>query len=180
MSLYGIAAQLSVPPLRQPTLRSTSYVRGKMLCSTYPPYPALPVHSHQGTFLYTVNIKNTQSLLTMPNPPTGDPKQHDPSEFSESLSGSCLCGSITVTISDKDLFKKPRGHLCHCANCRKVAGSYVASNLLIEEENVKIEDKDGTLTVYEDKATLSGNPVYRKFCGKDGKYEPILILLPDV
>ncbi|KAI7360246.1 hypothetical protein KC320_g67 [Hortaea werneckii] len=34
----------------------------------------------------------------MPNQPTGDPKQHDPSTFSESLSGSCLCGSITDTF----------------------------------------------------------------------------------
>lgn len=100
---------------------------------------------------------------------TGDPNQHDPSKFSESLSGSCLCGSITVTITDKDLFTKPRGHLCHCSNCRKVAGSYVASNLLVEADKVKIDDRDGTKKVYEDRATGSGNPVYRSFCGKDGK-----------
>jgi len=84
------------------------------------------------------------------------------------MSGTCLCGSIKVTITEKDLFAKPRGHLCHCANCRKVAGSYVASNLLIEKEKVRIEDRDGTLKVYEDLATLSGNPVYRSFCSKDG------------
>lgn len=106
----------------------------------------------------------------MPNEPTGDPNQHDASKFSEGMSGSCLCGSITVTINDPELFSKRRGHLCHCANCRKVAGSYVASNLLIEQEKVKIEDKDGTMKTYEDKSTLSGNPVYRKFCSKDGKY----------
>lgn len=105
----------------------------------------------------------------MPNPPTGDPNQYDTKEFSDSITGSCLCGSINVTITDKDLFTRKRGHLCHCANCRKVAGSYVASNLLIEKEKVKIEDRDGTLKVYEDYATLSGNPVYRSFCGKDGK-----------
>lgn len=105
----------------------------------------------------------------MPNQPTGDPKQHDPSTFSESLSGSCLCGSITVTIHDKELFTRLRGHLCHCSNCRKVAGSYVASNLLIEAEKVTIDDKNGTLKCYEDKATLSGNPVYRFFCSTDGK-----------
>ena len=56
-----------------------------------------------------------------------------------------------------------------CANCRKVAGSYVASNLLIEQEKVHIEDKNRTLKTYEDYETLSGNPVYRTFCGKDGK-----------
>ncbi|KAK5108856.1 hypothetical protein LTR62_007746 [Meristemomyces frigidus] len=99
---------------------------------------------------------------------TGDPKQHHPSSFASSTTGSCLCGSITVTITDSELFTKPRGHLCHCANCRKVAGSYVSSNLLIEAEKVAIEDRDGTLTTYEDRATGSGNPVYRFFCKKDG------------
>ena len=103
-------------------------------------------------------------------PYTGDPKQHDIEEFKESITGSCLCGSISVTITDSELFTRPRGHLCHCANCRKVAGSYVASNLVIEEDKVKIEDRDGTLKVYEDKATGSGNPVYRSFCSVDGKY----------
>ena len=105
----------------------------------------------------------------MPNDPTGDPKSHDVSEYSESMTGSCLCGSVIVTIKD-NLFTKPRGHLCHCANCRKVAGSYVASNFLIETDKVEIKDRDGTLKTYEDRATLSGNPVYRKFCSVDGKY----------
>ncbi|KAH9815683.1 Glutathione-dependent formaldehyde-activating enzyme [Teratosphaeria destructans] len=104
----------------------------------------------------------------MPNQPTGDPKQHSTDKFADGISGSCLCGSITVTIQEKGLFDRPRGHLCHCANCRKVAGSYVASNLLMEEEKVDIDDRDGTLKTYEDRATLSGNPVYRSFCGKDG------------
>jgi len=108
----------------------------------------------------------------MPNALTGDPNSHDISKFSDSLSGSCLCGSITVTITDKDLFTKPRGHLCHCANCRKVAGSYVSSNLLIEQDKVRIDDRDGTLKTYEDRASASGNPVYRSFCSTDGKYVP--------
>jgi hypothetical protein len=105
----------------------------------------------------------------MPKDPTGDPNSHHTSKFADQLVGTCLCGSITVTITDSELFTKKRGHLCHCANCRKVAGSYVASNLLIETEKVKIDDRDGTLKTYEDYETLSGNPVYRSFCGKDGK-----------
>ena len=106
----------------------------------------------------------------MPKDPTGDPNAHPSSKFSSGMSGTCLCGSVTVTINDSELFTKKRGHLCHCANCRKVAGSYVASNLLIEQEKVTIQDRDGTLKVYEDKETLSGNPVYRSFCSTDGKY----------
>ncbi|KAK5172233.1 uncharacterized protein LTR77_003871 [Saxophila tyrrhenica] len=104
----------------------------------------------------------------MPKEPTGDPKSHPTSEFANGITGSCLCGSITVTINDNELFSKQRGHLCHCANCRKVAGSYVSSNLLIEVGKVEIKDKNGTKKTYEDRETLSGNPVYRSFCSEDG------------
>jgi hypothetical protein len=119
----------------------------------------------------TQNYCTAQAIFATASMPelTGDPKQHEASKFADSISGSCLCGSITVTITDSELFSKPRGHLCHCSNCRKVAGSFVSSNLLIEEDKVKIEDRDGTLKVYEDRATGSGNPVYRFFCSKDGK-----------
>ena len=100
---------------------------------------------------------------------TGNPNQHDISKFSEGMSGTCLCGSIQVTINDKELFTKPRGHLCHCSNCRKVAGSYVASNLLIEEEKVKLEDRKGTMKEFIDKDTGSGKGLSRFFCGTCGK-----------
>ena len=99
----------------------------------------------------------------------GDPKQHHESKFAESITGSCLCGSIVVTITDSELFTKPRGHLCHCANCRKVAGSYVASNLVIEEDKVKIEDRNGTLKEFIDTQTGSGKELSRFFCGTCGK-----------
>lgn len=100
---------------------------------------------------------------------TGDPKQHHQSKFDDGMTGSCLCGSITVHILEKGIFDKPKGHLCYCANCRKVAGSYVASNMLLDEDKVKIEDRDGTLKTFTDTATGSGNPVYRSFCSVDGK-----------
>jgi len=99
---------------------------------------------------------------------TGDPKQHAPASL-HPLRGSCLCGSIHITITDSELFTKRRGHLCHCANCRKVAGSYVAANLIIEEEKVEIEDRDGSLREYKDYETGSGNPVGRFFCSTCGK-----------
>ncbi|GAB7347434.1 hypothetical protein MBLNU459_g4353t1 [Dothideomycetes sp. NU459] len=107
---------------------------------------------------------------------TGDPKRHHPSKFSESLTGTCLCGSIQVTINDNELFTRRRGHLCHCANCRKVAGSYVASNLVIEEDKVKIEDRNGTLKEFIDKDTGSGNALSRFFCGTCGN--PIKSVTP--
>ncbi|GME28561.1 putative glutathione-dependent formaldehyde-activating protein [Neofusicoccum parvum] len=104
---------------------------------------------------------------------TGDPNQHPISEFSEGISGHCLCGSVHITIRDKELFTRRRGHLCHCANCRKVAGSYVASNLTIEEDKVTIEDRDGTLKEFVDTQTMSGQPLGRWFCSS-----PIRSVIP--
>ncbi|KAF2124441.1 hypothetical protein P153DRAFT_426471 [Dothidotthia symphoricarpi CBS 119687] len=112
---------------------------------------------------------------------TGDPKSHDPAAFSTGMSTTCLCGSIRVTITDSELFTRKRGHLCHCANCRKVAGSYVASNLAIEKEKVEVEDPKAVLRRYADYATASGKCVTRCFCGVCGN--PIMSLaeiLPDM
>jgi hypothetical protein len=41
--------------------------------------------------------------------------------------------------------------------------------MLLDASEVKIEDRDGTLKFFDDKATGSGNSVYRYFCEKDGK-----------
>lgn len=166
------------------TRRATSEARHKADCmcsltqTKHRSSPVLPAHAtrHQGAFSHS--IPSDQRTAKMPNEPTGNPNDHQTAKFSDSLSGSCLCGSITVTINDSELFDRPRGHLCHCANCRKVAGSYVASNLLIEAEKVDVKDRDGTLKVYEDKHTLSGNSVFRKFCSVDGKYDrPLAMFL---
>ncbi|KAF3035551.1 hypothetical protein E8E12_003871 [Didymella heteroderae] len=94
-----------------------------------------------------------------PSKLTGDPNSHDLSKFSESLSSTCLCKSIRVTINDNELFTRPRGHLCHCANCRKVAGSYVSSNLAIEKEKVVVDDPKGVMKKYVDMETGSGKKV---------------------
>lgn len=108
--------------------------------------------------------------------PQGNPNDHPITEFDKELKGTCLCGSISVTIRDPELFTRPRGHLCHCANCRKTSGSCVASNLIIESDKVDIQDSAGTLRTYDDYDTLSGNPVHRSFCSVDGKWDYAFIL----
>lgn len=100
---------------------------------------------------------------------TGDPKAHPIDEFADGITGTCLCGSIRVTIHDSELFTRPRGHVCHCANCRKVSGSFAGANFAIEASKVEIHDASGTLKTYHDYDTLSGNPVLRSFCSVDGK-----------
>ncbi|KAH8809281.1 hypothetical protein F5884DRAFT_883338, partial [Xylogone sp. PMI_703] len=79
------------------------------------------------------------------------------------LTGTCLYGSVKVTINDNDLFIKRRGHLCHCVNCRRVRGSHTACNLLIGEEKVEIEDQQGIPTEFIDTATRSGTPLEKFF-----------------
>ncbi|KAH9862897.1 hypothetical protein J1614_010990 [Plenodomus biglobosus] len=101
---------------------------------------------------------------------TGDPKSHPVTEFATGMTGTCLCSSIRVTIHDPELFTRKRGHLCHCANCRKVAGSYVASNLAIEKDKIELQDDNAMLKRYKDFATASGKCVERCFCGGCGWY----------
>ena len=84
------------------------------------------------------------------------------------MEGSCLCGAITVKVSDPDLHTQPRGHLCHCANCRKTSGSAYGANLMIESEKVEITGAD-QMKEYRDSRTRSGNTISRFFCGNCGK-----------
>lgn len=39
------------------------------------------------------------------------------------MEAHCNCGAVHVKIDDAELFSKRRGHICHCSNCRKTAGS---------------------------------------------------------
>lgn len=111
-------------------------------------------------------------------PLTGDPKSHDISEFKDGMTGTCLCGSIKVTIRDQNLFGEPRLLMCHCNNCRHTSGNPVAANLILDEDQVTFEegcksDKkgegEGKLRTFPDYETGSGEPVMRAFCDRCGK-----------
>lgn len=60
------------------------------------------------------------------------------------MEGECLCKAIKVKVNDDNLFgTQRRGHICHCANCRKVAGGLFGVNLIIEEDKVEfVKGKD--------------------------------------
>jgi hypothetical protein len=110
-------------------------------------------------------------MAAPPPPPktpfTGDPKQYPPGHFEKAATGTCLCGSISVTVA-ANIFDLPDMYICHCANCRAVSGSYAAPNLRVRKDVVEIEDRRGTMKKYEDYATGSGNAVVRSFCGGCG------------
>ncbi|KAF2822479.1 hypothetical protein CC86DRAFT_330075 [Ophiobolus disseminans] len=106
--------------------------------------------------------------MSSPSALTGNPNTHDPSTFATGMSATCLCGSIRVTINDSDLFTKPRGHICHCSNCRAASGSYASSNLAISASQVAVSDPSHKLKKYKDRATGSGKVVERCFCSECG------------
>ena len=101
-------------------------------------------------------------------PLTGNPNDYNITELNgKGVTGSCLCGSITVTLTQKDLFAKANGHICHCANCRTFSGS--APNILrLPAKNVQLSDPDKRFKVYVDMNTGSGGPVPRGFCTECG------------
>jgi hypothetical protein len=85
------------------------------------------------------------------------------------MEGHCMCGSVTVKVHDAELFSgKRRGHLCHCRNCRRVAGGIFGANLAIEANKVEIQGEDN-ITEYRDTDTSSGTPMARCFCRTCGR-----------
>lgn len=74
--------------------------------------------------------------------------------------GSCRCGAITLTISDKPKMMVQ----CHCLDCQKATGTGHTSNAYFAEKNVAIQGQAAGFTV----ATDSGAEMTRYFCPKCG------------
>ena len=98
----------------------------------------------------------------------GDPSSCSLSTLKDGMTGSCLCRSITVTVTQNDLFTKPNGHICHCMNCRKITGASSAALLMLPSKNVTLSDPKQYLKTYMDNDTGSGNPLPRSFCSNCG------------
>jgi hypothetical protein len=64
---------------------------------------------------------------------------------------------------------RPRGHLCHCDNCRKTSGSAYGANLSIESEKSRSPAKVEGIQRLED---AERNTVSRFFCGNWGSELP--------
>ena len=59
--------------------------------------------------------------------------------------GSCLCGKVKFTISDKisDIV------YCHCSQCRKAQGSAFATNANVEEKSFHFISGEDNLSAYD-------------------------------
>lgn len=92
----------------------------------------------------------------------------DAASLQDGMQGSCLCGAITLTITQLGLFDKPNGHICHCVNCRQSSGAASLNILCLPTSNVTFSDPQSYLKTYLDNNTGSGNTVARSFCGNCG------------
>ncbi|KAK3113099.1 hypothetical protein LTR53_009947 [Teratosphaeriaceae sp. CCFEE 6253] len=101
-------------------------------------------------------------------PYAGDPNDQDAARFEKGMTGSCLCGSIKVTINKPDLFTQRNGHVCHCANCRKQSGCVASNNIVVARGDVEISDPERLAKTYQDANTGSGLTARRFFCSNCG------------
>ncbi len=82
--------------------------------------------------------------------------------------GGCLCGAVRYRVQWPPLLVAT----CHCGNCQKQAGSALSVIAFLKREQLEVT---GELSTYTDTAD-SGEPVYRKFCGKCGS--PVITETP--
>lgn len=62
------------------------------------------------------------------------------------LSGSCLCGKVTIQITDKFDFV---GY-CHCSGCRKWSGSAFATGGLVDADGFKVTSGERYISYYRE------------------------------
>ncbi|KAF8860955.1 hypothetical protein BDZ45DRAFT_724240 [Acephala macrosclerotiorum] len=105
-------------------------------------------------------------------------------DFKDTAQGSCLCGSITFTLSGAPSTIV----LCHCLSCKKSSGSAFQANGFYEKAQLKILSGEEQIKTYADTSPDAGGIVYRVFCSMCGsrlwnlnpKYKDALIVNPGV
>tara|TARA_B100000029_G_C16767862_1_gene664357 strand:- start:41 stop:454 length:414 start_codon:yes stop_codon:yes gene_type:complete len=71
--------------------------------------------------------------------------------------GGCLCGAVKYEVEGEPV----RVAQCHCDDCRRATGSAFATNIFVEEKNLKI--LYGSTSSYQHIAD-SGNTMTKEFC----------------
>lgn len=79
--------------------------------------------------------------------------------------GSCLCGGVTFEVRGGIL--NPR--YCHCANCRKFAGTAPAAWAMVRTEDFVLTSPEAHVTRYD---SGGGLRVFCATCGSSLWYEP--------
>lgn len=76
------------------------------------------------------------------------------------MKGGCLCGRVRYEIAGEPLAVVT----CHCGNCQKQSGSAFSVVVVLPRDALALT---GDLTTFDDTG-VSGQPVYRRFCGACG------------
>ena len=71
--------------------------------------------------------------------------------------GGCLCGAVKYEVEGEPV----RVAQCHCDDCRRATGSAFATNIFVEEKNLKI--LYGSTSSYQHIAD-SGNTMTKEIC----------------
>jgi hypothetical protein len=82
-----------------------------------------------------------------------------------SVTGECLCGQISVSVTREAFNATDNTCLCHCKNCRQCGGALASIVAIIPDSAVKIT---GQPKIYLDGNTTSGASVQRAFCSNCG------------
>ena len=80
------------------------------------------------------------------------------------IEGGCLCGKIQFKIVGKPLLM---GY-CHCARCRKAAGSAFSANAIVRRADFSWIKGEELVSTYE--ASDVSNSLKRSFCSHCGSY----------
>jgi hypothetical protein len=81
------------------------------------------------------------------------------------ITGECLCGQITVSVTKDALHATDRTYVCRCKNCRQSGGSLASIGVIVPLSAVKIT---GEPKLYQDSRTDSKTSIQRAFCGNCG------------
>ncbi|MFZ0205209.1 MAG: GFA family protein, partial [Roseiarcus sp.] len=84
----------------------------------------------------------------------------DAPQVPDTLTGRCMCGKVTYTISEKPLVDG----LCHCNRCRPQSGTAFSTVIFIHRKALTIT---GETKVFDDVGT-SGLRVLRRYCPNCG------------
>ncbi|KDR67640.1 hypothetical protein GALMADRAFT_257878 [Galerina marginata CBS 339.88] len=77
---------------------------------------------------------------------------------------NCLCSEVKFTLQGEPFHFV----ICHCRNCKQVAGSAFMANAMFKPAQVKVIEGRDLIKEYADSNTLTGNTISRSFCSKCG------------
>ena len=90
------------------------------------------------------------------------------------IEGGCLCGAVRYSCDSEPVMTA----ICHCAHCQKQSGTAFSVVIAVPRDSLSV--RGDALKIYEDIGE-SGQPVYRKFCGKCGSpVVSVVVAMPEV